>query len=90
MTEIRHSRRRGGRVVYAVSYCPQSFGAMKSIQEAMRVSSGIEFSLSVIARALGLMTAQGIPTTDSEVLLSFCRYCASKGRKRNLGRAARG
>lgn len=88
MTEIRHSRRQAGRVVYPTSYCPQSFSAMKSIQRAIETASGVEFSLSVIARALGLMTAQGVPTTDSMELLSFCRYCASKGRKRNRGRSA--
>lgn len=83
MTEIRHSKRRPGRVVYPVSFCPQSFHAMKTIQTTIQSGYGITFSLSVIARALGLMTAQGVPTTDPEELLSFCRHCASRSRKRN-------
>lgn len=83
MTETRHSKRRPGRVVYPVSYCPQSFHAMKTIQANIERGCSITFSLSVIARALGLMTAQGIPTTDPEELLSFCRHCASRSRKRN-------
>ena len=83
MTEIRHSKRRPGRVVYPVSFCPQSFHAMKSIQTAIQNGHGITFSLSVIARALGLMTAQGLPTTDPDELLGFCRHCASRGRKPN-------
>lgn len=83
MTEIRHSKRRPGRVVYPTSYCPQSFHAMKTIQTGIQSSCGITFSISVIARALGLMTAQGIPTTDPQELLSFCRHCASRRKKRN-------
>ncbi|VVT19918.1 conserved hypothetical protein [Marinobacter salarius] len=86
MTEIRHSQRRAGRVVYPTSYCPQSFQAMKVIQERMKNACDITFSLSVIARALGLMTAQGVPTADPDELVAFCKECASKSKKRGQRR----
>tara|TARA_R110001583_G_C5664731_1_gene409942 strand:+ start:3155 stop:3427 length:273 start_codon:yes stop_codon:yes gene_type:complete len=82
MAKIQHVRQGVGRVTYPVNYCQQSFQAMKTIQERLDNAGGITFSLSVIARALGLMTVQGIPTTDAQELLAFCKRCASRSKNR--------
>jgi len=88
MTKVQHVRQSAGRVVYPVNYCPQSFRAMKTVQQHIDGICNITFSLSVIARALGLMTAQGIPSTDFEELLAFCKQCASKSKNRDIRRTA--
>lgn len=85
-TETRHVRQHNGRTIYHVNLCPDSRQAVGAIQSTLLTRCGLKYSFSVILRALSLMTAQGLPTTDINELIQYCRLCASKGRKqRNEG-----
>lgn len=74
-------RQHRDRVVYPVSYCPKTYEAMRSLQERLRDSSGIQYSISVIARSLGLLAVRDADTSADGELLALCRHCGSKGKK---------
>ena len=82
MTERRQVSQRGQRVVYPVSFCRRSYQAMKTLQEHIETTTGIQYSLSVITRALGLMAVHTVDTHPSGHFAQLCRECASKGRRK--------
>ena len=79
--ENRHVRRQDGRTIYHVNLCPSSRNALGTVQNTLLDLVGLKYSFSVILRALALMTAQGVPSTDIDELIQCCRECASRGRK---------
>lgn len=81
MTTVRHVREVPNRITWRVSYCPKTYQAMKTLQNRLKDSSGTEYSLAVIARALGLLAARDADTSPHSELLELCRYCGSQTRK---------
>ncbi|PVY79191.1 hypothetical protein C8D92_101400 [Tamilnaduibacter salinus] len=78
----KQAQRHPERVVYPVGYCPESYGAMKTLQKRLKVASGQTYSLSVIARSLALHGVHSIDTTNGSPFQNLCRRSATKGPKR--------